>query len=210
MQHGQLQVFRAEVVAPLRHAMRLVNREQRDPARGEQLEAARRGEALGCDIQQVELAGPQRLLHPACRRGILRRIEERGPHPRKLHRGDLVLHQRNQRRHDHAGAFAHERRHLVAQRLAAPRGHQHEGIPARHKVVDNLFLRAAKGRVAESLAQDRERRSAHPDNCSSRIRSASAENSRMFKARSAWPVSSVTTRSLPPASARQECPAASP
>ena len=39
--------------------MRLVDREQRDRGRAEQLEAARRQQALGRDIEEVELAGLQ-------------------------------------------------------------------------------------------------------------------------------------------------------
>ena len=57
--------------------------------------------------------------------------------PTSRQRGDLILHQRDQRRHDDARAEArlapHERRNLVAQRLAAARRHQHERIAARRR-----------------------------------------------------------------------------
>ena len=41
VQHRQLQIFRAEIVAPLRHAMGLVDGEQRDSARFEQAASMR-------------------------------------------------------------------------------------------------------------------------------------------------------------------------
>src|SRR6218665_92288 len=51
---------------------------------------------------------------------------------RLVQRTDLVVHQRNQRRdHDAHPApllLAHDGRHLVAQRLAAPGGHQHQRV----------------------------------------------------------------------------------
>ena len=58
----QADIFRAEVVAPLRHAMRLVDGEQRDPRPVEQREAARRQQPLRRDVEQVEIAGEQPLL----------------------------------------------------------------------------------------------------------------------------------------------------
>ena len=56
MQHGELQVLRTEIVAPLRHAVRLVDREERKARAGQDIQAARRQEALGSDVQQVEAA----------------------------------------------------------------------------------------------------------------------------------------------------------
>src|SRR5689334_23731150 len=38
LQHGKLQVFRAEIVPPLRNAVRFVDREEREPARREELQ----------------------------------------------------------------------------------------------------------------------------------------------------------------------------
>ena len=45
-----------------------------------------------------------------------------------------------------AGALAQQRRHLVAQRLAAAGGHQHQRVAAAGDVRDDLFLRAAEAR----------------------------------------------------------------
>ena len=70
-------------------------------------------------------------------------------------RRHLVVHQRDQRRHDHRGAGAAQRRHLVADALAAAGGHQHQRVAAGHHVVDHLLLLAAKGRKAEHAPQHR-------------------------------------------------------
>jgi hypothetical protein len=55
----QADIFRPKVVPPLRHAMRLVDREQGDVGAAEQSEAARRQQPLRRDIEQVEIAGEQ-------------------------------------------------------------------------------------------------------------------------------------------------------
>ena len=51
-----------------------------------------------------------------------------------------------------ADAVAHERRDLVAQRLAAARRHQHERVAAGERRVDDGLLLAAEARVAEHVA----------------------------------------------------------
>ena len=50
--------------------------------------------------------------------------------PLRDERVDLILHQRDQRRHDDADARPHERGDLVAERLAAAGRHQHERVAA--------------------------------------------------------------------------------
>ena len=67
---------------------------------------------------------------------------------------DLILHQRDQRRDDEADAVAHERRDLIAQRLAAARRHQHERVAPGQRRRDDGLLLAAEARVAEHVAQD--------------------------------------------------------
>ncbi|KAG0731573.1 hypothetical protein G6F23_015174 [Rhizopus arrhizus] len=57
VQHRQAQVFRPEVVAPLRHAVRLVDGEQRDAAAFQQLQATVGQQSFGGNVQQVQLAG---------------------------------------------------------------------------------------------------------------------------------------------------------
>jgi len=154
VQHRQLDVFRSEVVAPLRHAVRLVDREQRDLRTFEQREEAFGEQPFRRDIQQVEFARFERLLHLARRARIQRRVEEGRVDAGQLQRIDLVLHQRDQRRHHHAGTGAHDRRDLVAQRLAAAGGHQHQRVATVDQVADDLLLVAAEFPIAEHPAQD--------------------------------------------------------
>ncbi len=57
--HRQADIFRAKVVPPLRHAMRLVDRKQGDLGAAEHGEAARRHQPLRRDVEQIEVAGQQ-------------------------------------------------------------------------------------------------------------------------------------------------------
>ena len=77
-EHGQADIFGAEIVSPLRDAVRLVDRKQRDARAGEQGQAARREQPLRRDVEQIELAGDELRLDGG---GLARRqrgIEDRG------------------------------------------------------------------------------------------------------------------------------------
>ena len=142
---------------PLRHAMRLVDREQRDFGAAEQVEAARCQQPFRRDVEQVEIAGEQAALDLI---GFL--IGKCGVQYRRLDAGfqqarDLVAHQRDQRRDHDAAAVAQQRRQLIAQRFAAAGRHQHQAVAAAAEVADDLFLRAAKARQAEHVVQHGQR-----------------------------------------------------
>jgi hypothetical protein len=79
-QHRELQVLRAEVVPPLRHAMRLVDGDQREAAGREQVKAARREQPFGRNVHEVELAAAHAPLDLACLGRAERGIEERRAH----------------------------------------------------------------------------------------------------------------------------------
>ena len=70
----------------------------------------------------------------------------------------LVVHQRNQRRDNDGDTVTSvlpcNGRYLVAQRLAATRGHQHQRIATVHHMVNDGRLRAAKVRIAKDLTQN--------------------------------------------------------
>ena len=75
-------------------------------------------------------------------------------HARLLQGGDLVGHQRDQRRDDEAEAGPDQRRDLVAQALAAAgRQHRQRAAPGQH-LADHAGLQAAEIGVAEGAAQD--------------------------------------------------------
>ncbi len=153
VQRGELQVLRAEVVAPLRDAVRLVDRDQRDMHSIEQFQEAGRDGALGRDVEQVEFARAQRRLDLARFARGERGVERRCAHAGLTQRGDLVLHQRDQRRDDDPASLAQQRRQLVTHRLAAAGRHQHERVARADQVHDDLVLLAAKRVVAEDPAQ---------------------------------------------------------
>ena len=153
-EHGELQVLLAEIVPPLRDAVRLVDRKQRDVEIIEQREAAFGHQALRREVQQVEFAGACTALDRLCLRPGECRVQEFGAHARFLQRRDLILHQRNQRRDDDAHARAQQRGHLVAERLAATGRHQHQRIAAGGDVCDDLRLIGAEISVAEDVAED--------------------------------------------------------
>ena len=69
---------------------------------------------------------------------IQRRVEERRAHAELAQRLHLVLHQRDQRRDHDRRALAQQRRQLVAQRLAAAGGHEHQRVAAAGDVRDDL------------------------------------------------------------------------
>ena len=62
VQQRQAEVLGPEIVAPLRNAVRLVDREQGDARAIEELEAAGREEPLGRDVEKIELARGERAL----------------------------------------------------------------------------------------------------------------------------------------------------
>jgi hypothetical protein len=153
VQGRQAEVFRAEVVPPLRHAVRLVDGEQRDAGLFEQALKARREQAFRGDVEQLQLPGHEFALDLHRRRVIQARIQEFGRDAQFFQRRDLVLHQRDQRRHHHRAAFAQQRGNLEAQRLAAAGRHQHQRVAARHEGVDDGRLLAAKRGVAEDAVE---------------------------------------------------------
>ena len=100
------EVVGPEVVAPLRHAVRLVDREQRDRAAVEQAQRRLDAQPLGREVEQVQLPGEEGRLDGAALLGVLRGVEESRADAQREQRVDLILHQRDQRRDDDADAIA--------------------------------------------------------------------------------------------------------
>ena len=110
VQHAQAEVFLAEVVPPLADAVRLVDGEQAEQLplvqRVEHRQEARREDALRRGVQQHQPARAQLALHRLRLLAVERGIQEAGVHAHFLERADLVVHQRDQRRHHHRHALA--------------------------------------------------------------------------------------------------------
>jgi hypothetical protein len=95
VQDRQADVFGAEIVAPLRDAVRLVDREQRDARIVEQVEAALRHQALGRHVDEVDFPGAHQAFDAQCFLEGLGRIQEGRAHADFFQGIDLVLHQRD-------------------------------------------------------------------------------------------------------------------
>ena len=110
--------------------------------------------ALGRDVAQFLTHALQAALGLAQGVEVERRIDEGRTHSGLQKRVDLVLHQRDQRRNDDPHPRTQQGRNLVAQRLAAAGGHQHQRIAAVRHVLDDLLLLPAEGGIAENALQD--------------------------------------------------------
>ena len=136
-----LQVVGPERVTPCRDAVRLVDREDRQLDLREEPQEALVGEALGRDVEQLQLA--RRAADPARRASRRARATSRAAPPatpRSGQRVDLILHERDQRRDDETGALEHDRGQLVAEALAAAgREHRERGAPGEQR-LDDLAL----------------------------------------------------------------------
>lgn len=98
------EVVGPEVVSPLRHAVRLVDREECDGALAEETPGRFGAQALRGDVEEVEFAREVGLFDPGTLSRVLGRVEERGADADREERVDLVLHEGDERGDDDAGA----------------------------------------------------------------------------------------------------------
>ncbi len=152
-EQGEGEVVGAEVVAPLGHAVGLVDREDGDLAAGEQVQRGVHAQPLRRQVQQVQLAGQELGLDHAPLVEVLGGVDETGAHAEGAQGVHLVLHEGDQRRDDHARAGPDEGRDLVAERFAAARRHEDDGVTTRHHMLDDRLLLAPEGVVSEDPVQ---------------------------------------------------------
>ena len=137
--------------------MRFVNGKQRNAACAVQaVETGKKAvgeQAFGGDVEQIQPLPGERRQGFAGGFPVQTGINARGAHAQFQQGGDLVLHQRNQRRDDNRHARAQQRGHLIAQGFAAAGGHEHQRIIAAAQGCDDFALRAAKGAVAKDFLQ---------------------------------------------------------
>ena len=104
---------------------------------------------FGRDIEKSERSLVEATRDPPAFVRIGRGIEARRLDPGLAQLGDLVAHQRDQRR-DHKGeAAADDRGKLEAKRLAAARRHDREHVLARERGGEDVLLSGTKVREAE-------------------------------------------------------------
>ncbi len=155
-QPRELPVFRPEVVAPLADAVRLVHGNEAHAAPGDEREeavAAFPDQPLGRDIEETVSSFAQPLYHRAFFRRRQRAVEESGGHPVAHERIDLILHQRDERRHHQGEAGTHEGWRLEAERLTASRGQHHQRVAAGEHSLHRFALKRPEGRVAPIAAE---------------------------------------------------------
>ncbi|CRP95037.1 hypothetical protein PAERUG_E5_London_17_VIM_2_12_12_01577 [Pseudomonas aeruginosa] len=151
---AELQVFGTEVMAPLRHAVRFVDGEQADRQSLKEGQHARLDQPLRCQVEQLDLATLQALGDVPLLLGVEGGVQRHRRHAEFVQGGDLVLHQRDQRRHHHRQAFAQQRRDLETQGLATAGGHQYQRIATLGYPLDDPCLVATEGVVTENVFED--------------------------------------------------------
>ena len=113
---------------------------------------------LGREIQQPVAAlgepGPHRRLVAGTHRAVV----AGGGHAVADERVHLILHQRDQGRHDDRQPVAHQRRHLEAQRFAAAGGQHEQRVAAGDDRFDGVALQGTKRGVAPVLVERVEKR----------------------------------------------------
>ena len=135
--------------------MRLVHRQQGDRQTPRQLRKAVGLQTLGRDVQQLIHAPPDIVVHPRKLLAGQRAVDIRRRHARVFQRHHLILHQGNQRRHDHRHPRQQQGGDLVAEAFPAAGRHDAQHVaPVQHR-VDQPLLPAAEGRIAEMVLQNR-------------------------------------------------------
>ena len=119
---GQFEVVGAEVVAPLGNAVCLVDHQQGDRHLGDEIAKALVLQALHRDHQDLQLTAARAIHHLGSLFAALRRIDAGRRNAMGMQEGQLVLHQRQQRRDDQGQVRQVQGRQLVAQRLARTGG----------------------------------------------------------------------------------------
>ena len=142
-------VLGAEVVPPLRDAVRLVDRDQNRLALGEHLGEAGDREALRRDEQEVEAARQVVDAGLARRGAVAAGMDALGGEADLAQLRHLVLHEGDERRDDQGGAAAREARELVAERLAGAGRHDEQDVLPRGQGAADVLLVGAEGLEAE-------------------------------------------------------------
>ena len=147
----QAQIFGAEIMAPLRDAMGLVDRDEIDAILAEPLQRLVARQALGRDIEQAQRAILQRGVNALAFGRVGGGIQRGGGNAEFAQLRDLIAHQRDQRRDDQGQRAAHDRRQLEQQRLAAAGRHDREHVLAReHRAQDLLLAGAEVGKAVDA------------------------------------------------------------
>ena len=156
-QPAQAAIVGPEVVAPLGDAVRLVDGDQAERQLAQPVDHVRLGQALGRDIEQVELSGLGRAPDG---RAVVHGdsgVEPRGGDAQLFQRLDLVGHQGDQGRDDQAQAWAQHGGDLIADALAAAGRQDGQDVAPGQDFLDHLRLTPPEVRMAPGPGQQRTR-----------------------------------------------------
>ena len=134
--------------------MRLVHRHEADGEAPQESRKARQRDPLGRDVEQLELAPRRRAPDGGGFLGVHRAVQAAGGDAAGAQRVHLVLHQRDQRRNDQRESVAGERRKLVAERLAAAGGQEHDRVAPGERRPDGALLERTERVVAEAPPEE--------------------------------------------------------
>ena len=147
-QLGDPQVGGAEVVAPLRDAVRFVDGQQRHGHPHDPQTEGFRGQPFGRHVEEFRVAVDAVV---QCDVDLPRReprVDRHGRDSLPPKSVDLILHQGDERRDDDAQPLARHRRNLVGEGFPASGGHQHQRVAPLHYRTDDLLLNGAETRKA--------------------------------------------------------------
>ena len=119
--HGQIR--RAEVLPPLRHAVGLVHRNERDAGLARELDETGIGQALGRNVHDLVRALERAAQHGCLLARRKRGVEVRAPNSRLDKGAHLIAHERHERAYHQGQSAQHDARHLVAHRFSRARRH---------------------------------------------------------------------------------------
>ncbi len=148
-QFFQLTIFRAEIVTPFADAMRFIDCDLRDVPVERAFQKRLQHQSFWRDVKHTVFATVKAAPARGCFLPIQRGIQVGRRDPAGLQRIDLIFHERNERRNYNGQPLAHQRRQLKTKRLPAACRHQHEHIPSRQRIGDDLPLQRPEFVVPE-------------------------------------------------------------
>ena len=151
---AQRQVLGAEVVAPLAHAMRLVDNEQVDHRGFQAVDELGVGQALGRRVDELLPPCLDCLLDLAKLGGRERAVDRRDLDPALVQGVGLVLHQGDQRTDDHRRPLQRQGGQLEAEALARAGRHDHQRVAPLQRRADGPLLTRPEPSEPEMFPQD--------------------------------------------------------
>ena len=152
-QRGDLRISGAEIVAPLRDTMGLVDHDGPDVRLGEHGEKLRVVQPLRCEVKKLELAASRAQVDLGDLAMVQRAVGGGGFNAACDQGVDLVLHERDQRVDDQGQAVLDCGGCLIAERLSRSRGHDDQGVAVIAGGVEGLHLAGVQAGDAPCVAE---------------------------------------------------------